>query len=85
MITSSAPYRSTACSRWPRHTAISVADIGTTFKDPHIDYAMMAKTYGLYSEGPIGDPKDLAPALRRAIEVVKKGEPALLDVVTQPR
>ena len=40
---------------------------------------MMAKTYGIYGEGPISDPKDLAPALRRAIEVVKKGEPALLD------
>jgi thiamine pyrophosphate-dependent acetolactate synthase large subunit-like protein len=61
------------------------ADIGTSFKDPFINYAMMAKTYGMYGDGPIGDPKDLAPALRRAIEVVKKGEPALIDVVTQPR
>jgi thiamine pyrophosphate-dependent acetolactate synthase large subunit-like protein len=68
-----------------RDRGIENADIGTTFKDPFINYAMMAKTYGLYSEGPIGDPKDLAPALRRAIEVVKKGEPALLDVLTQPR
>jgi hypothetical protein len=39
----------------------------------------------MYGDGPISDPKDLAPALRRAIEVVKKGEPALIDVVTQPR
>jgi len=61
------------------------ADIGTSFKDPFINYAMMAKTYGMYGDGPISDPKDLAPALRRAIEVVKKGEPALIDVVTQPR
>ena len=35
--------------------------------------------------GPITDPKDLAPAFQRAIELVKKGEPALIDVVTQPR
>ena len=36
-------------------------------------------------EGPITDPKDLAPALKRGIERVKKGEPVLIDVVTQPR
>ena len=30
-------------------------------------------------------PKDLGPALKRAIDVVKRGEPALVDVVTQPR
>ncbi len=31
------------------------------------------------------DPKDLGQALRRAIAVVKKGEPALIDVMTQGR
>ena len=46
---------------------------------------MMAKAYGMYAEGPISDPKDLGPAISRAIERVKKGEPALIDVVTQPR
>ena len=40
---------------------------------------------GVYSEGPIESPNDLAPALQRAIEVVKRGEPALVDVVTQVR
>jgi hypothetical protein len=40
---------------------------------------------GVYAEGPIENAKDLAPALARAIAVVKKGEPALVDVVTQPR
>ena len=38
-----------------------------------------------YAEGPITDPKDLAPALQRGVERVKKGEPVLIDVVTQPR
>ena len=45
---------------------------------------MMAKAYGMYSEGPIDNPNDLGPAIKRAIEVVKKGEPAMIDVVTQP-
>ena len=38
-----------------------------------------------YSEGPISNPNELGPALKRALDVVKKGEPALVDVVTQPR
>jgi thiamine pyrophosphate-dependent acetolactate synthase large subunit-like protein len=59
--------------------------IGTTLKDPNIDYAKMAQAYGMYSEGPITDPKDLAGAYKRSMERVKRGEPALVDVVTQPR
>jgi thiamine pyrophosphate-dependent acetolactate synthase large subunit-like protein len=59
--------------------------IGTSLTDPNIDYAKMAQAYGMYSEGPITDPKDLAGAYQRAIERVKRGEPALVDVVTQPR
>ena len=61
------------------------SDIGTALKGPNIDYASMAKGFGLYSEGPIENPNDLGPAIKRAIERVKKGEPVLLDVVTQPR
>jgi thiamine pyrophosphate-dependent acetolactate synthase large subunit-like protein len=59
--------------------------IGTKLWEPNINYAKMAETYGLYGEGPISDPNDLAPALKRGLERVKKGEPALIDVVTQPR
>ena len=40
---------------------------------------------GAYGEGPITDPNDLAPALKRAIAVVKEGGPAVVDVVTDPR
>ena len=61
------------------------ATIGTTLADPFIDYAKMAQTYGMYGEGPISNPNELGPALKRAIAVVKRGEPALIDVVTQPR
>jgi acetolactate synthase I/II/III large subunit len=61
------------------------SDIGTALKGPNIDYASVAKGFGLYSEGPVENPNDLGPAIKRAIERVKKGEPVLLDVVTQPR
>jgi acetolactate synthase I/II/III large subunit len=59
--------------------------IGTKLWDPNIDYAKMAQAYGMHGEGPITDPNDLVPALKRGIEIVKKGEPAMIDVVTQPR
>ena len=58
---------------------------GTTITGPDISYAKLAESMGMYGEGPITDPKDLGPAIRRAIDVVKRGEPALVDVVTQPR
>ncbi len=64
---------------------IANANIGTRLEDPFIDYATLAKSMGVHGEGPITDPKDLGPALRRAVGIVQRGEPALLDVVTQPR
>jgi acetolactate synthase I/II/III large subunit len=68
-----------------RSRGVTNADVGTTLKDPNIDYATVAKGFGVYGEGPISDPKDLAPALKRAIAMVKSGQPALVDVVTEPR
>jgi len=64
---------------------VSRVGIGNDITDPNIDYATMAKAYGIFSIGPIENPVDLGPALKRAIEVVKRGEPALVDVVSQPR
>ncbi|MBV8731711.1 MAG: twin-arginine translocation signal domain-containing protein [Acidobacteriia bacterium] len=61
------------------------AHIGTKLNDPDISYAKMAQAYGLYGEGPITDPNDLQAAYKRGLERVKKGEPALIDVLTQPR
>jgi len=69
-----------------RHSrGIDRANIGTTLSDPPIDYAKLAQSMGVYGEGPISDPKDLGPAITRAMQVVKRGEPALIDVLTQPR
>lgn len=64
---------------------IEKADIGTTIKDPNVDYATVARGMGAHGEGPVVDPNDLAPALRRAIAAVKAGQPAVVDVVTDPR
>jgi thiamine pyrophosphate-dependent acetolactate synthase large subunit-like protein len=59
--------------------------IGTSLRDPYIDYAKMAAGYGMASEGPISDPKLLAAAFKRGVDSVKRGEPYLIDVITQPR
>jgi len=68
-----------------RNRGIDRANIGTTLTAPNIEYAKLAQSMGVYGEGPIGDPKDLGPALKRALDVVNRGEPAVVDVVTQPR
>ncbi len=68
-----------------RNRGIDRANIGTTIAAPNIEYAKLAQSMGMYGEGPINDPKDLGPALKRALEVVNRGEPAVVDVVTQPR
>ena len=64
---------------------VTRAGIGTTILDPNIDYAAIARGMGVHGEGPITDPKDLGPAIGRALDVVSRGKPALVDVVTQPR
>jgi thiamine pyrophosphate-dependent acetolactate synthase large subunit-like protein len=69
-----------------RHSrGIDRAHIGVAITDPNIDYAKLAQAMGVYGEGPISNPKDLGPAIKRALDVVKRGEPALIDVVTQGR
>jgi acetolactate synthase I/II/III large subunit len=59
--------------------------VGCCIENPNIDYASLAKSMGVWAMGPITDPKELGPALKKAVEVVKSGQPALLDTVTQPR
>ena len=76
-------YVQAMCNRHGR--GVENAHIGTTITDPNIDFAMMAKSMGVYAEGPITAPKDVAAALKRALAVVRKGQPALVDVVTDPR
>lgn len=68
-----------------RGVDIDKCKIGTAIEDPNIDYAKLAQSMGVRAEGPISNPRDLGPAIKRGVEAVKKGEPYLIDVVTQPR
>src|SRR5215472_9128327 len=58
---------------------------GITITDPNVDYATVARGFGVHGEGPITDPNELGPALKRAIAAVKSGQPALVDVVAEQR
>ncbi len=71
------------CNR--RNRGIDRSRIGSTLTDPNLDYAQLARSMGVHAEGPITNPSDLGPALTRAVAAVKRGEPALVDVVTQVR
>lgn len=68
-----------------RERGIDRAHIGNLIDNPAIDFRKLAESMGVHAEGPITNPADLAPAIRRAIATVKSGEPALVDVVVQPR
>jgi len=61
------------------------AGIGTTITDPNVDFAKLAASMGVWSAGPITDAGQLASSLKQAVDVVKSGVPALIDVVCQPR
>jgi acetolactate synthase-1/2/3 large subunit len=68
-----------------RSRGVDNAHIGTTLTDPDIDFATVARGFGVHGEGPINDPQDLGPALKRAVAAVKAGQTAVVDVVTDPR
>ena len=59
--------------------------IGTTIDNPNINYGKIAQGYGAVGIGPISDPNDLSEAFRKGLAAVKAGQPALIDVVMQPR
>ncbi len=61
------------------------AYIGMDLEAPPPDFAHIAKGMGWYAEGPIEDPAEIAPALKRAIAQVKAGKPALVDAIVWRR
>lgn len=68
-----------------RGTPLDRAHIGMDLDGPAPDFAALARAMGWYAEGPIANGDAVGPALKRAIERVKAGQPALLDTITQKR
>lgn len=59
--------------------------MGIEIGDPNVDFATLARSYGVDSFGPVEEPEKLGAVLDEAIKVVQAGKPALVDVYTQPR
>ncbi len=58
--------------------------IGMRMESPAVDFATLAKSFSIASEGPIEDPAKIQPAISRALKVVKEERrPALVDVIIQ--
>jgi acetolactate synthase-1/2/3 large subunit len=68
-----------------RGTDLEKAHIGMDLFGPEPDFGALARSMGVWGEGPVEDPKDVRAALTRALEVVKSGKPALVDTVTRHR
>lgn len=68
-----------------RERPVENKGIGLRMEDPDVDFATLAKAYGVHGEGPISKPEELKGALERALAVVLDGKPALVDVVTLER
>jgi len=58
---------------------------GTSIENPDIEYHKLAESMGWWAKGPIKDPAQLGAAIKEAVAVVKSGQPALVNVWTQPR
>ena len=69
----------------PSNYGGDLGPVGTMIQNPDIEYHKLAESMGWWAKGPIKDPAQLGPALKEAVAVVKSGQPALLNVWTQPR
>ncbi|MDR7521913.1 MAG: thiamine pyrophosphate-binding protein [Armatimonadota bacterium] len=69
-----------------RGRPVERAHIGLAMKDPPVDFAGLARSFGVEAWGPVEEPGDLKPALERAVRhVLRERRPALVDVVMQNR
>lgn len=60
--------------------------VGIRLDDPDVDYRRLAESFGVYAEGRVEDPDQLAPALQRAVRVcTEERRPALVEVLCAPR
>jgi acetolactate synthase-1/2/3 large subunit len=58
---------------------------GIRLEQPEVDFATTARSFGVWSTGPVTEPAALSGVLREALKIVKDGKPALVDVVCEMR
>ena len=57
--------------------------IGQRIDDPPVNFAGLASDLGAEGFGPVADPDDLSDAYKGALEALREGRPALVDVITK--
>ena len=68
-----------------RGTPVERAGIGVVIDDPAPDFAVLARSFGWHSTGPLTRPGQVGPAVARAAEIVATTQsPALVDVICRP-
>jgi len=69
-----------------RSRPVENAGIGTHVDDPAIDFAAMARSFGVSGEGPVRNPADLRAAVERGLKYVREKQlPYLVDAIAEPR
>jgi acetolactate synthase I/II/III large subunit len=69
-----------------RERPLEHVGVGVNLDRPATDFALLARSFNLYGDGPILDPEAIRPALQKGLKVVKEEKRlALIDTVTQPR
>ena len=59
------------------------AVMGIDIDSPNVDFATIARGFGVWAEGPVDKPEDVQAAIERAAAyVAAEGKPALVDVIT---
>ena len=60
--------------------------VGIRIDEPAPDFAALARSFGVYGDGPIDDPSKVREALSKAAGYIREtGKPALVDVICQRR
>jgi thiamine pyrophosphate-dependent acetolactate synthase large subunit-like protein len=59
--------------------------IGMRINDPPVDIATLARSYGCWATGPVKEPDDLGPALRKAVAAAQDGATAVVQAKVAPR
>ena len=69
-----------------RERSLENLNVGVSLEGPDTDFAALARSFSLYGDGPINNPDDIAPALKKGLKVVKEERrTALIDTIVQPR
>lgn len=69
-----------------RERPVENQSIGIRLEGPNVNFARLAEAYEVRGFGPVTEPGELAHVLKEAVRYVKnKGQPAVVDVITQNR